>query len=146
MRHPAPAAAMSSCPQLFDPSELARQTAGDRRLERELFELFKSQAPALVAQILALAPRKPQRLYELAHQLKGSALALGAFQLAAAAAALEDTLARRYLSDPCRNAASGIDDDFETTLADLSAALARSLAAIDRYMNARAMTTPERPG
>jgi HPt (histidine-containing phosphotransfer) domain-containing protein len=60
---------------------LARQTLGDRALEREVLGLFKVQARAIFAQLQAVT-QKQARL-DLAHTLKGSARAVGAWQVAA---------------------------------------------------------------
>lgn len=62
---------------------LARQTLGDRALEREVLGLFKVQARAIFAQLQAVT-QKQARL-DLAHTLKGSARAVGAWQVAEAA-------------------------------------------------------------
>ena len=94
MHCPAQTATMEAHPILLDLTHLSLQTADDRHLQRELLELFKRQAPELVARMRALTrnqtPAGPQpALADLIHQLKGSALAIGAFPLAAAAAETE---------------------------------------------------------
>ena len=75
-------------PMPLDLSYLRSMTLGDVRLEREVLELFKAQTRDLVAQ---LAPR-PSNSAELAHTLKGSARAIGAFEVGEAAYALESGL------------------------------------------------------
>jgi len=75
-------------PMPLDLSYLRSMTLGDARLEREVLELFKAQTRDLVAQ---LAPR-PSNSAELAHTLKGSARAIGAFEVGEAAYALESGL------------------------------------------------------
>jgi HPt (histidine-containing phosphotransfer) domain-containing protein len=65
---------------------LARQTMGDRDLEREVLDLFVQQALS-VRDSIADAGEK-ERL-NLAHGLKGSARSVGAFAVADCAAAIE---------------------------------------------------------
>jgi HPt (histidine-containing phosphotransfer) domain-containing protein len=73
-----------ACP--IDLVHLARQTMGDRALEVELLALFDGQAARIARQLgdcesgLAHAERA-----DLAHKLKGSARAVGAHEVAAAA-------------------------------------------------------------
>lgn len=62
---------------------LARQTMGDRALEKELLALFERQA-GQIAERLRLAEAGPEAA-DLAHKLKGSARAVGAAAVAAAA-------------------------------------------------------------
>lgn len=117
---------------LLDLTHLSQQTADDRHLQRELLELFKRQAPELVARMRALTrnqtPAVPQPvLADLIHQLKGSALAIGAFPLAAAAAAAEQALAE--------NAGAGAAKNGEAMLSALTTVLAQSLTVIDHYIS-----------
>lgn len=67
----------------IDLVHLARQTLGDRALEREVLDLFVLQARSVLDQ-LALARDQRQRM-ELAHTLKGSARSVGAWRVAGAA-------------------------------------------------------------
>jgi HPt (histidine-containing phosphotransfer) domain-containing protein len=67
-------------------AHLARMTFGEAALERELLELFDRQAELLVARI---AQSDPAAVAALAHTLKGSAVGVGANEVAAAAAAIE---------------------------------------------------------
>lgn len=79
-RHePAPQAAI-------DRAHLARMTFGEAALERELLQLFDRQAELLVARI---AQSDSTATAALAHTLKGSAVGVGATEVAAAAAAIE---------------------------------------------------------
>jgi HPt (histidine-containing phosphotransfer) domain-containing protein len=71
---------------VLDTGHLARQTFGDAALERELLGLFAGQATSLAARIGGGAEAERR---VAAHTLKGSARAVGAWALAAAAAALE---------------------------------------------------------
>ncbi|WP_420134395.1 Hpt domain-containing protein [Rhodopseudomonas sp.] len=74
----------------IDEAHLARMTLGDRALEREVLTMFSAQAASLVA----LLSSWPADAAALAHTLKGSARAIGAFAVADAAADLEDALRR----------------------------------------------------
>jgi HPt (histidine-containing phosphotransfer) domain-containing protein len=81
----------------IDRTELDTQTFGDKALAREILDMFREQAPMLLQAIMASSGAARG---EVAHRLKGSALAIGARTLAAAAADLEaapldaDALAR----------------------------------------------------
>lgn len=75
--------------QPIDLAHLARMTLGDPVLEREVLALFTAQAASLVAMLASL----PDDAARLAHMLKGSARAIGAFGVAEAAEAFEDALA-----------------------------------------------------
>jgi hypothetical protein len=70
----------------IDFDHLARMTFGDRGLEREILQLFDTQAAALIVQMreggaAAIGP--------LLHTLKGSAAGIGAGQVALAALSAE---------------------------------------------------------
>jgi hypothetical protein len=69
-----------------DVAHLARMTLGDRRLEREVLELFDHQAALLLARMHAT---EPAGVASLAHTLVGSARGIGAWRVAAAAEAVE---------------------------------------------------------
>ena len=76
----------------IDLVHLARQTLGDRALECELLALFERQAGQIVARLTGThASMAGATRADLAHALKGSALAVGANRVALAAAALEQT-------------------------------------------------------
>jgi HPt (histidine-containing phosphotransfer) domain-containing protein len=77
------ALARAEKPSPIDLVHLARQTMGDRALEAELLALFDRQA-AQIAEQLGSAPAGPESA-NLAHKLKGSARAVGATAVAAAA-------------------------------------------------------------
>lgn len=122
----------------FDRRHLAQQTGGDLALQRELLEMFRDRAPLLLdaMQRLTETPQAPARaLCDLAHQLKGSALAIGAFNVALAAGAVEG----RFAGDPC-----GGRTDAGAALAALAAlaeALALALPALDAHLRALAAET-----
>jgi len=74
-------------PMPIDREHLARQTMGDAALARELLDMFAEQAVRLAGEIRAEADGR--RRGDLAHTLKGSARALGAWEVASAAEAVE---------------------------------------------------------
>jgi HPt (histidine-containing phosphotransfer) domain-containing protein len=92
----------SAAEPVIDLVHLSKQTLGDAALETELLRLFEEQALAFAVRLRAPAPLAPAPLAEtardiqqrivLAHTLKGSSRAIGAFALADAAQAYEDAL------------------------------------------------------
>ncbi len=71
-----------------DLTHLSRQTMGDRDLEREVLGLFIRDAAETLASISAA---KADGVRMLAHRLKGSSRAIGAFNLARFAEAIEQS-------------------------------------------------------
>lgn len=71
----------------IDLVHLARQTLGDRALEQEILSLYVKQAQSLLERIRACGCGRDRA--DLAHTLKGSSRAVGAWQVAQAAEALE---------------------------------------------------------
>jgi HPt (histidine-containing phosphotransfer) domain-containing protein len=100
----------------IDLAHLRRMTLGDAALECEVLGMFSAQASRLAATLAA----GPADAGALAHTLKGSARAIGAFAVADAAAYLE-TLIR-----------SGADRT--EALNELSDAIAEARAAIEAMM------------
>jgi HPt (histidine-containing phosphotransfer) domain-containing protein len=114
-----PGLAGSAGDPAIDLAHLARQTDDDGALADELLGLFDRQLASLIAQASAGdAPRR--RRAEAAHQLRGSALAVGAGAVARAAQALEASLARP-------DAESG---EIDTALAALGGAIGEARTAI----------------
>ncbi|NVN84732.1 MAG: Hpt domain-containing protein [Rhodopseudomonas sp.] len=72
----------------LDIQHLSRMTLGDAGLEREVLALFSAQAASLMAALASL----PDDAAALAHTLKGSARAIGAFGVAEAVDSLEAAL------------------------------------------------------
>jgi len=91
-------------------------TLGDASLEREVLAMFSAQAASLVAALAAL----PADAGALAHTLKGSARAIGAFGVADAAGGLETLIQRG--GDPA------------PALAELGDAVAAARLAIDAML------------
>jgi HPt (histidine-containing phosphotransfer) domain-containing protein len=73
----------------IDLVRLARHCLGDQDLELELLEMFDRQATRIIAQLTEVASHNFKVSADLAHTLKGSALAVGANQVARAAGRLE---------------------------------------------------------
>jgi HPt (histidine-containing phosphotransfer) domain-containing protein len=100
----------------IDIEHLARMTLGDASLEQEVLAMFSAQAVGLIG---ALA-NSPADAGALAHTLKGSARAIGAFRVAEAAESLEALI--RNGADPA------------TALSELAEAVAQARAAIDAIL------------
>jgi HPt (histidine-containing phosphotransfer) domain-containing protein len=100
----------------IDVEHLKRMTLGDADLEREVLAIFSAQAVGLLGALATL----PSDAGALAHTLKGSARAIGAFAVADAAGGLEALI--RSGGDPAQ------------ALAELSDAVAQARAAIDAIL------------
>src|ERR1700733_12543314 len=87
----------------IDSAHLDRMTLGDAGLEREVLAMFSGQAVGLIARLATLPPD----VMALAHTLKGSARAIGAFRVADAAEAMEAAI--RDGDDPAQ-ALAGLKD------------------------------------
>jgi len=70
----------------IDLVHLARQTMGDKGLEAEILQMFARQTRGLVQE---MASAEGHAIVALAHRLKGSAKAVGAFRVSTAAERLE---------------------------------------------------------
>jgi HPt (histidine-containing phosphotransfer) domain-containing protein len=110
----------------FDPPldlvHLARQCVGDHELEAELLGLFRLQARALTAQLAECPPLSLESKAKIAHQLRGSALAVGARRVASAARRIEELAS-----------AAGDQRSAEArAIAALLSAVAEALAEIER--------------
>lgn len=79
------AAPLASKP--IDFAHLARQTMGDKDLEIEILQLFTRHARTLLHE---LSTADDAGIKAIAHRLKGSADAVGAFNVSAAAEAVEN--------------------------------------------------------
>jgi HPt (histidine-containing phosphotransfer) domain-containing protein len=100
----------------IDFEHLKRMTLGDAGLEHEVLAMFAAQSAKLLGRLASL----PNDAGALAHTLKGSARAIGAFDVADAAARLEAVLAG--------------SDDPSHQLAELGEAVARARAAIEAVL------------
>jgi HPt (histidine-containing phosphotransfer) domain-containing protein len=106
---PAPAGAA------IDRAQLARMTFGDRKLEREVLQLFDRQADLLLAR---MRDREPAAVATLAHTLKGSASSIGATGVMHAAAAVEQTASTPERDLAIDHLAAAIDEA-RATIAEL---------------------------
>ena len=100
----------------IDLEHLRRMTLGDAGLEREVLAMFAAQTVGLIGALAALPPESGA----LAHTLKGSARAIGAFAVADAAARLEAAIQK--------------GDDPAPSLAGLRDAVTEARAAIDAIL------------
>ena len=79
--------ARPSFERAIDLVHLARQTLGDRDLEREVLDLFVTQARTILDRLQASPDLRARS--DLAHTLKGSARSVGAWRVAAEAESCE---------------------------------------------------------
>jgi len=100
----------------IDRAHLARMTLGDAALERQVLGMFASQSARVIEELAAL----PAEVGALAHTLKGSARAIGAFRVAECAEALEVAIRQ---GENCANCH-----------VELKAAVADARAAIDTLL------------
>jgi HPt (histidine-containing phosphotransfer) domain-containing protein len=107
-------------PLVIDEDHLGRMTLGDRRLEREVLELFLRQTTLMLDRIVGA---EPPLAAAAAHTLKGSARGIGAWRVARAAELLEDAACGDGGS-----AASG--RDLDDAIEELKAASLEASAAI----------------
>ena len=100
----------------IDIEHLQRMTLGDASLEREVLTMFSAQAAGLIGRLAAL----PADAAALAHTLKGSARAIGAFAVADAASDLEAALQQ--------------GGNASQALTELKAAIAQARMAVDAIL------------
>jgi HPt (histidine-containing phosphotransfer) domain-containing protein len=100
----------------IDFEHLSRMTLGDAGLEHEVLAMFAAQSATLVGTLAAM----PADASALAHTLKGSARAIGAFAVGDAAARLEAAIARGF--------------DTSAAVAELGEAVAQARAAIEAVL------------
>lgn len=106
----------ASAPDPIDLAHLATMTLSDPSLQREVLSLFRKQTEEVMRALAHLSDGAGA----LAHTLKGSARAIGAFQVADAASDLEQALRER------RSA--------QAALVQLRYAVATAHAAIDEIL------------
>jgi HPt (histidine-containing phosphotransfer) domain-containing protein len=100
----------------IDFEHLTRMTLGDAGIEQEVLTMFSAQSARLVYALAAM----PADAGALAHTLKGSARAIGAFAVADAAARLETVIGR--------------GSETSAALAELGEAVAEARAAIEAVL------------
>jgi HPt (histidine-containing phosphotransfer) domain-containing protein len=101
--------------QVIDEDHLRRMTLGDRRLEREVLQIFVRQTVAMLERI---GGGEPVLAAAAAHTLAGSARGIGAWRLASAAERFE------------RASAEGSEETLSEAMAELKAASLEASAAI----------------
>jgi HPt (histidine-containing phosphotransfer) domain-containing protein len=112
--------------RLLDLAHLSRQCMGDEDFEAEILSQFRTQSLALAAQLAAdsLLPFAAQA--DIAHRLRGSALAVGAPAVASCAEVVE----------ACGRAdgfgSTSPDVEMSRAISTLSDAVSRTVAEIDR--------------
>ncbi len=93
-------------PTAIDRAHLARMTHGERALEREVLQLYATQADLLLGR---MGQSPSTAVAALAHTLNGSSRGVGAWQVADAAAAVEADVAEgRDTASSVRRLASAI--------------------------------------
>lgn len=102
-------------PTIIDEDHLGRMTLGDRRLEREVLQIFVRQTTIMLGRITGA---EPALATAAAHTLMGSARGIGAWRVARAAERLQ------------RAAGEGSEEDVDEAIAELKAATAEASAAI----------------
>jgi HPt (histidine-containing phosphotransfer) domain-containing protein len=107
-------AAYDRPPTAIDEDHLGRMTLGDRRLEREVLEIFVRQTAIMLERIMNA---EPALAAAAAHTLLGSARGIGAWRVARAAERLEQ-------------AAGGDKADVEAAIEELKTASLEASAAI----------------
>jgi HPt (histidine-containing phosphotransfer) domain-containing protein len=101
--------------RVIDDEHLERITLGDRRLEREVLQIFVRQSAMMLERI---SGEQPAVLAMAAHTLIGSTRGIGAWRVADAAERLE------------RASREGRSEDISEAIADLKAASLEATAAI----------------
>lgn len=109
---------------VIDDAHLGRMTLGDRRLEREVLEIFARQCALMLARMNV---GEPAQAGAAAHTLNGSARGIGAWRVAQAAERCERASAERP------------EMDLSAAIAQLRRATDETRAAID----ARLAAVPE---
>ena len=112
--------------RLLDLTHLARQTFGDRALEREVLALFEQQCVRLLP--LIVAGEDLTERADGAHTLKGAARSVGAWRIASLAGTLEEALDDGRAAETLTR----LDGKLEKAIAETRAVLA------ERWRNAAA--------
>jgi len=102
-------------PAAIDEDHLGRMTLGDRKLEREVLEIFGRQMDIMLARIVGA---EPALAGAAAHTLLGSSRGIGAWRVAQAAERLESAAARHNVEAIAR------------AIGELEAAIGEARAAI----------------
>src|SRR5271165_917961 len=106
-------------PTVIDDTHLQRMTLGDRRLEREVLELFVRQTTIMLGRIVGA---QPAMAAAAAHTLKGSARGIGAWRVARAAELVENAASGE--------SAAGGESAMDDAVTELKSASLEASAAI----------------
>jgi HPt (histidine-containing phosphotransfer) domain-containing protein len=104
---------------VIDETHLQRMTLGDRRLEREVLELFVRQTTIMLGRIVGA---QPAMAAAAAHTLKGSARGIGAWRVARAAELVENAAGGE--------SADGTEGAMDDAVTELKSASLEASAAI----------------
>jgi HPt (histidine-containing phosphotransfer) domain-containing protein len=111
-------------PTVIDETHLQRMTLGDRRLEREVLELFVRQTTIMLGRIVGA---QPATAAAAAHTLKGSARGIGAWRVARAAELVENAAGGEAGAGAIKSDMKG---DMEDAVTELKSASLEASAAI----------------
>lgn len=139
MSHRAGRPALSEQP--IDLDHLREQTCGDAALEADLLDLFSRQAQLILRDLAAAAPASVNRRRDadLLHTLCGSALAVGAWEVATGAERLE-RVTRGAVADPDDADRSSPPEELRSALDD---SVERACRAIDDLRTPQDRSRPD---
>jgi HPt (histidine-containing phosphotransfer) domain-containing protein len=125
---------------VIDEEHLWHMTLGDRRLEREVLQIFVRQTGIMLERIAAAA--EPTLAAAAAHTLVGSARGIGAWRMARAAERLEYAAGARFAPTGAL-VATGPATDLTEAIGELTAAAMEASAAINARLR-RPDVAPDR--
>lgn len=131
------AGARQACDTPIDWAHLSRFTLSDKALENEVLGLFAMDAPRYLAKMIAARGRKDW--IEAAHTLKGSARAVGAWNVAECAEAAEAL----HLTAACEHAGLAGSRGITEALDKLNRAVLVTVAYIEQLTAAGRATSPQ---
>jgi HPt (histidine-containing phosphotransfer) domain-containing protein len=121
------AAASDRKPTAIDADHLARMTLGDRRLEREVLEIFLRQTAIMLNRIVGA---EPALAAAAAHTLKGSARGIGAWRVARAAELLEHAAGAEGNEAGTRHALAAAIEELKAASLEAGAAIGVRLTGL----------------
>ena len=109
---------------------LVRQCQGDLELAKELLGLFRVQSHEALALLSGSAPPALESMANVAHKLRGSALAVGAARVSSAASAIEE---RALIACGQARPDAGELEALSLAIAMLEAEVLEATIEIDRF-------------